>query len=76
MAVENLTGPSEESAEPEPPAFFLREVVLDTERDHGPDEGKGVGHYGNDGTVAQTYDRGNMHAGEQRGCFLGGQHRG
>ena len=43
-------------AKPEPPAFFLRIVILDGERDDRADASEGVGHHGDDGAVAQTHD--------------------
>jgi hypothetical protein len=42
--------------EPEPPAFFLCEVILDGERDDSTDTGEGVGHHRDDGAVAQPHD--------------------
>jgi len=36
--------------------FFYEKVILDGERDDGPNAGEGVRHHGNDGPVAQTYD--------------------
>jgi hypothetical protein len=40
-------------AEAEPPAFFLRVVILNGECDDGTDAREGIGHYRNDGAVAQ-----------------------
>src|ERR1039457_4205546 len=42
--------------ETQPPAFLLRIVILDGERDDGPDAGEGVRHHGDDGAVAQPHD--------------------
>ena len=39
----------------EPPAFFLREVIFDRERDDRANAGEGVRHHGDDGGVAQTH---------------------
>ena len=61
--------------EAQPPALFLREVVLDIERDDGARAGKGVRHHGNQRPITQPYDARNIHAAMQRRCFLGGQHR-
>src|ERR1022692_1647389 len=44
-------------AQAEPPAFLLREVILDAERDDGPDAGEGVRHYCDCCPVAHAYDR-------------------
>jgi len=43
-------------AEAEPPAFFLRKVILNGERHDGPDTGEGVRHDGNGGAVSQAHD--------------------
>jgi len=42
--------------EPQPPAFLLRKIILDGERDDGPDAAEGVCHHGDDGAITQTHD--------------------
>jgi hypothetical protein len=44
-------------AQAQPPAFFLREVILEGERDDGTDTGEGVGHHRDDGAIAQPHHR-------------------
>ncbi|HXJ38299.1 MAG TPA: hypothetical protein VNH18_03415 [Bryobacteraceae bacterium] len=39
---------------PQAPPFLLRIVILDGERDDGPDAGEAVRHHCNDGAVAQA----------------------
>ncbi len=43
-------------AEAQPPPFFLRKIILDSERYHGPDAGESVRHHGNDGAIAQAHN--------------------
>ena len=43
-------------AQPQPPSFVLRIVILDLEADDGADPRKGKGHGGDDGAVTQPDD--------------------
>ncbi len=52
-------------AQPQPPAFLLRVIVLDLKPDNGRDTGEGEGHDGDDGAIAQPDDGGSVHAVEQ-----------